>query len=126
MRLPFTGHFLGLVIWDAREPDETESTRSPPASPGVVPLAMTLLKQNCSDGQRGRVFGALGAVEGVAIVAGTLSAGLPAGALGIVPWWSRQEPVRWWPGRSCWSFCTNGPGCVGRAGPTLDGPYDLE
>jgi hypothetical protein len=54
MRLPFTGHFLGLVIWDAREPDETESTRSPPASPGVVPLAMTLLKQNCSDGQRGR------------------------------------------------------------------------
>jgi hypothetical protein len=46
---------------------------------------MTLLQRNCSDGQRGRGFGALGAVEGVAIVAGTLTAGLLAGALGIVP-----------------------------------------
>ena len=57
-----------------------------PIATGVsrwVPVAMTLLQRNGSDGQRGRVFGALGAVEGVAIVAGTLTAGLLAGALGI-------------------------------------------
>jgi Na+/melibiose symporter-like transporter len=47
--------------------------------------AMTLLQRNAGDGVRGRVFGALGVVEGVAVVAGTLTAGLLAQALGIVP-----------------------------------------
>jgi Na+/melibiose symporter-like transporter len=47
--------------------------------------AMTLLQRHAVDGVRGRVFGALGVVEGVAVVAGTLTAGLLAQALGIVP-----------------------------------------
>lgn len=46
--------------------------------------AMTLLQRNTGDGLRGRVFGALGVVEGVAVVAGTLTAGLLAQTLGIV------------------------------------------
>jgi predicted MFS family arabinose efflux permease len=55
--------------------------------PGALLLAgaMTLLQRNAGDGVRGRVFGALGVVEGVAVVAGTLTAGLLAQALGIVP-----------------------------------------
>jgi Na+/melibiose symporter-like transporter len=47
--------------------------------------AMTLLQRHTGDGVRGRVFGALGVVEGVAVVAGTLTAGLLAERLGIVP-----------------------------------------
>ena len=54
--------------------------------PGALVLAgaMTLLQRNTGDGLRGRVFGALGAVEGAAVVAGTLTAGLLAQTLGIV------------------------------------------
>jgi Na+/melibiose symporter-like transporter len=54
--------------------------------PGALVLAgaMTLLQRNTGDGLRGRVFGALGVVEGVAVVAGTLTAGLLAQTLGIV------------------------------------------
>jgi MFS family permease len=55
--------------------------------PGALVFAgaMTLLQRHTGDGLRGRVFGALGVVEGVAVVAGTLAAGLLAETLGIVP-----------------------------------------
>ena len=47
--------------------------------------AMTLLQRNAADSHRGRVFGALGAVEGVAIVAGTIAAGFLGQTVGIIP-----------------------------------------
>jgi Na+/melibiose symporter-like transporter len=55
--------------------------------PGALVFAgaMTLMQRHAGDGLRGRVFGALGVVEGVAVVAGTLGAGLLAQTLGIVP-----------------------------------------
>lgn len=55
--------------------------------PGALTLAgaMTLLQRNAADGHRGRVFGALGAVEGVAVVAGTVAAGFGGQAIGIIP-----------------------------------------
>jgi Na+/melibiose symporter-like transporter len=55
--------------------------------PGALTLAgaMTLLQRNASDTHRGRVFGALGAVEGVAVVVGTLAAGFIAESIGIIP-----------------------------------------
>jgi hypothetical protein len=45
---------------------------------------MTLMQEHTTDRFRGRVFGALGAVEGVAIVTGTVAAGVLANVLGIV------------------------------------------
>jgi MFS family permease len=55
--------------------------------PGALTIAgaMTLLQRNTDDSLRGRVFGALGAVEGVAILAGTVCAGLLGQVVGIVP-----------------------------------------
>jgi Na+/melibiose symporter-like transporter len=55
--------------------------------PGALSLAgtMTLLQRNANDSHRGRVFGALGAVEGVAVVLGTLAAGFLAELIGIIP-----------------------------------------
>jgi Na+/melibiose symporter-like transporter len=55
--------------------------------PGALMLAgaMTLLQRNAADSHRGRVFGALGAVEGVAIVAGTIAAGFLGQTVGIIP-----------------------------------------
>jgi len=55
--------------------------------PGALTIAgaMTLLQRNTDDALRGRVFGALGAVEGVAILAGTVCAGLLGQVAGIVP-----------------------------------------
>ncbi len=50
----------------------------------LLAAAMTLLQRNTSDALRGRVFGSLGAVEGVAIVTGTVAAGLLGQSLGIV------------------------------------------
>jgi hypothetical protein len=46
---------------------------------------MTLFQRSTDDGLRGRVFGALGAVEGIAILAGTLCAGFLGQAVGIIP-----------------------------------------
>ena len=56
-------------------------------APGALTMAgaMTLMQRSTADGQRGRVFGALGAVEGAAIVAGTLAAGFLGQAIGIIP-----------------------------------------
>jgi Na+/melibiose symporter-like transporter len=55
--------------------------------PGALSLAgaITLFQRNTEDAYRGRVFGALNAVEGIAILAGTAGAGLLGQAIGIVP-----------------------------------------
>jgi len=46
---------------------------------------MTLFQRATTGDNRGRVFGALGALEGVAVVAGTLTAGFLGQATGIIP-----------------------------------------
>ena len=55
--------------------------------PGALLTAamMTLFQRNTTVSHRGRVFGALGALEGVAAVAGALAAGLLGAGLGIIP-----------------------------------------
>lgn len=55
--------------------------------PGAVLIAsaMTLLQLNTDDGNRGRVLGALGAVEGVALVTAISAAGYLATTAGIIP-----------------------------------------
>ena len=55
--------------------------------PGALVLAglMTLFQRNTEDSYRGRVFGALNAVEGFAMLTGTLAAGFLSRPLGIVP-----------------------------------------
>ena len=55
--------------------------------PGALLVAgqMTLFQTATDDAHRGRVFGALVAVDGVAMLAGTVAAGALAGRLGIVP-----------------------------------------
>jgi Na+/melibiose symporter-like transporter len=54
--------------------------------PGALMLAgfMTLFQRSTVDSHRGRVFGSLGAAEGVAVIAGTVGAGLLAQSVGIV------------------------------------------
>ena len=47
--------------------------------------AMTLLQRNTIPTHRGRAFGALGAVEGAALVTGALAAGFLGKPLGIIP-----------------------------------------
>jgi Na+/melibiose symporter-like transporter len=55
--------------------------------PGALEVAglITLFQQHTRDAYRGRIFGALNAVEGVMVLTGTLSAGFLARPLGIVP-----------------------------------------
>ena len=55
--------------------------------PGALTMAglMTLFQRSTSDSHRGRIFGALSAVEGVAVLAGTLGAGFLSRYAGIVP-----------------------------------------
>jgi Na+/melibiose symporter-like transporter len=55
--------------------------------PGALMLAgfMTLFQRSTVDSHRGRVFGSLGAAEGVAVIVGTVGAGLLAQSVGIVP-----------------------------------------
>jgi Na+/melibiose symporter-like transporter len=55
--------------------------------PGALALAgfMTLFQRTTVDSHRGRVFGSLGAAEGVAVMVGTLGAGLLAQFVGIIP-----------------------------------------
>ena len=56
-------------------------------APGALltAAAATLLQRNTTPAHRGRVFGALGAIEGAAIVAGALAAGFLGKSLGIIP-----------------------------------------
>jgi Na+/melibiose symporter-like transporter len=51
----------------------------------LTAAAMTLLQRNTIATHRGRVFGALGAVEGAALVTGALAAGFLGKSLGIIP-----------------------------------------
>lgn len=51
----------------------------------MVTSITTLLQRHTADSHRGRVFGALGAVEGIAVVTGTGAAGLLGQTVGIVP-----------------------------------------
>jgi hypothetical protein len=55
--------------------------------PGALSFAglMTLFQQGSEDAFRGRMFGAIATVEGVATLAGTLGAGFLSRPLGIVP-----------------------------------------
>ena len=55
--------------------------------PGALTLAgfMTLFQRSTVDSHRGRVFGSLGAAEGVAVIVGTVGAGLLAQYVGIIP-----------------------------------------
>jgi predicted MFS family arabinose efflux permease len=55
--------------------------------PAALVLAglMTLFQRHTEDAYRGRVFGALGAAEGVAMLAGTLAGGYLSQPLGIIP-----------------------------------------
>ena len=55
--------------------------------PGALTLAglITLFQRNSEDAYRGRVFGAISAVEGVTILAGTLGAGYLSRLAGIIP-----------------------------------------
>ncbi|GAA5022780.1 MFS transporter [Streptomyces siamensis] len=51
----------------------------------MVTSVMTLLQRCTTGSHRGRVFGALGAAEGIAIVSGTCAAGFLGQSVGIVP-----------------------------------------
>lgn len=55
--------------------------------PGALAVAglITLFQRNSEDSYRGRVFGALSAVEGVTVLAGTLGAGYLSRLVGIIP-----------------------------------------
>jgi Na+/melibiose symporter-like transporter len=55
--------------------------------PAALTLAgfMTLFQRSTVDSHRGRVFGSLGAAEGVAVMVGTLGAGFLGQVLGIIP-----------------------------------------
>lgn len=55
--------------------------------PGALTLAgmITLFQRSSDDSYRGRVFGALSALEGVSVLAGTLGAGYLSRLAGIVP-----------------------------------------
>jgi Na+/melibiose symporter-like transporter len=55
--------------------------------PGALTMAgaMTLIQRDTAGSHRGRVFGALGAVEGIAVVAGTVAAGFLGQTVGIIP-----------------------------------------
>jgi MFS family permease len=55
--------------------------------PGALTMAglITLFQRSTADSHRGRVFGALSALEGVTVLAGTLGAGFLSGYAGIVP-----------------------------------------
>jgi Na+/melibiose symporter-like transporter len=55
--------------------------------PGALTMAglMTLFQRSTADSHRGRVFGALSALEGVTVLAGTLGAGFLSRYAGIVP-----------------------------------------
>jgi Na+/melibiose symporter-like transporter len=60
--------------------------------PGALMLAgtLTLVQRHTTGTHRGRIFGAFGAVEGIAIVSGTITAGFLGQAVGIIPVLSAQ------------------------------------
>ena len=55
--------------------------------PGALAIAgaMTLLQRNSPDSHRGRVFGAVGAIEGVSLLVGAAAAGVLGDLVGTIP-----------------------------------------
>ena len=76
--------FLYPLAWPAVWPAAILIAGAGVAGTFMLTAAMTLMQAHTTDRYRGRVFGALGAVEGVAIVTGTVGAGVLAHVLGIV------------------------------------------
>jgi Na+/melibiose symporter-like transporter len=76
--------FLYPLAWPAVWPAAVLIAGAGVAGTFMLTAAMTLMQDHTSDRFRGRIFGALGAVEGVAIVAGTVTAGILAHVVGIV------------------------------------------
>ena len=76
--------FLYPLAWPAVWPAAVLIAGAGVAGTFMLTAAMTLMQDHTTDRYRGRVFGALGAVEGVAIVTGTVAAGVLAHVLGIV------------------------------------------
>jgi MFS family permease len=76
--------FLYPLAWPAVWPAAVLIAAAGVAGTFMVTAAMTLMQDHTTDRYRGRIFGALGAVEGVAIVTGTVTAGVLAHVLGIV------------------------------------------
>lgn len=76
--------FLYPLGWPAVWPAAMLIAGAGVAGTFMLTAAMTLMQEHTTDRYRGRVFGALGAVEGVAIVTGTVAAGVLAHVLGIV------------------------------------------
>jgi Na+/melibiose symporter-like transporter len=76
--------FLYPLAWPVVWPAAMLIAGAGVAGAFMLTAATTLMQEHTTDRYRGRVFGALGAVEGVAIVAGTVAAGVLAHVLGIV------------------------------------------
>ena len=76
--------FLYPLAWPAVWPAAMLIAGAGVAGTFMLTAAMTLMQDHTTDRYRGRVFGALGAIEGLAIVTGTVAAGLLAHVLGIV------------------------------------------
>jgi Na+/melibiose symporter-like transporter len=76
--------FLYPLAWPVAWPATVLIAGAGVAGTFMLTAAMTLLQDHTTDRYRGRVFGALGGVEGVAIVTGTVAAGVLAHVLGIV------------------------------------------
>jgi Na+/melibiose symporter-like transporter len=76
--------FLYPLAWPVVWPSAMLIAGAGIAGAFMLTAAMTLMQQHTTDQYRGRVFGALGAVEGLAIVTGTVAAGVLGHVLGIV------------------------------------------
>jgi Na+/melibiose symporter-like transporter len=77
--------FLYPLAWPGVWPAAVLIAGAGIAGAFMLTAAITLLQDHTTDRYRGRVFGALGAVEGLAIAIGTIGAGFLAGVFGIVP-----------------------------------------
>jgi Na+/melibiose symporter-like transporter len=77
--------FLYPLIWSAVWPAGVFIAMAGVPGAFVIASAMTLLQRNASEAHRGRVFGALGTAEGVAVVAGIAAAGVLGKTIGIQP-----------------------------------------
>jgi Na+/melibiose symporter-like transporter len=76
--------FLYPLAWPVVWPAAVLIAGAGIAGAFMLTAAMTLMQGHTNDRYRGRVFGALGAVEGLAIVVGTVAAGVLANVVGIV------------------------------------------
>lgn len=78
---------------------------------------MTLFQQNVADAYRGRVFGAFGATQGIAVLAGTLAGGLLARPLGIIAVISVQGAAYLVAGVVMVAWLRSGPAAIRSPGP---------